>query len=412
MTTSLSPIYGNQYFEQVRTVTSKNEMPSFPESNVLYFIDPPNGFLDMQEKSITVPNGGLFISGHNLELSGMGSTSDGITLFIGDNAGNVFFKDMYVSVSGVGSEVYDITSATGQEAIEMVNFNYLNCTSLGTWNGFRQALESNTGRFGGRPSITLAGTWSGGYRATTTIVRDLDSDMTEPLFKAGAGFNMSSRFLTDMNADIPTNASIADFSGSNFNSPSLLQVRGGIFTRNGGQPNSGDNQFFPNLEPDDLVCEWRENQGLRSTFEGGTLILTSEAATEVNATSTFYDIEGTFTSSNLQHFDSPSNGQLRNLGSNPQEFTLKANLVMESEANNGIQVKLIKWSAADQQFEDLFIAKSTVNNLSGPRDVAICVIDYDVNLEQNDYVKIQVANTSGSNDITLEEDSFIRVGKR
>lgn len=405
---SLWPIYGSRQFDAVQTIRTPFDMPANPSSSVLYYLDFA-GLLEMNY-SINVPAGGLFMSGHNLEMTGIGSTSDNFTLFTGAGAGNVFLSDMFLTTSGANSQVFGLTDVDGTHAIELNNINFTGCTSRGEITNYRQVLERNIGVFGGSPQLTLSGAM-GGLRATTYIVRGLDSGFTGSLYAAGTGLTFSNRFLTDMNCDLPAGASISDFTSGNFLDSSLLQVHGGIFSRN-GVINSGDNQFFPNLDPEDLVCEWRGNNGLRNTHEGGRLTVTTEAETVVSAVDTFYDVSGTWTTDNLQHFSSPVNGQLRNDGKNPQEFIAVGSFVIADGPNNVLNVKLVKWSESNQVFEDVHTVITQVLANTGQRDVAFVDFYYPVTLEVGDYVKLQVANRSGTSNVTFEVDSYLQLVSR
>jgi hypothetical protein len=219
---------------------------------------------------------------------------------------------------------------------------------------------------------------------------------------------MNNRFYTDINVDLPTNASFFDASPSNFTKDSLVQIRGAIFLRD-GETMSGDNAYLPSLDPDDLVCSWYNNVGLRNTNEGGINTVTSEATTTISDQSTYYDVAGVFTPTRLQHFSGASTGTLTNLGVSPIEFNLNASLTVEGTANDSVSVKIVRWVDDLQQFEDVVTQPATINSLSGPRDVAFVVINYGVTLEKNDYLKIQLANLTGTGDLTLEEGSYIRL---
>ena len=202
-------------------VTSPTQLTGLLDSTKEYFLD---GIIDFTGTglNIEVPQGGLNLRGYNFDISGLKCDDAAYTLFTSPvgGSGNVLGADYLIDVNGVGSQVYNLTSDTGNEAFEFSRINYNNCSSLGTITNYRQGLEDGTGRFGGSPSLTLAGTWVGGYRITTSIVRQLSAGMTEPLFKSGAGFTMASRFLTDINVDLPANAALFDFSPSSFTNPS------------------------------------------------------------------------------------------------------------------------------------------------------------------------------------------------
>ena len=366
----------------------------------------------MDSQSIEVPAGGLNLSGYNFDVSQLVSTASAYTMFTSPigGSGNLIGKDYGVDVSGAGSKVYDITDATGFNAFEFARINYNNCSSLGTITGYRQGLESGTGRFGGKPELELAGTWVGGYFIDTSIVRSLD-DGAYTLFKAGPGFSMASRFRSNQNIDLPASASFLDFSASDFVNPSTVQLEGCIITRN-GVFDANDSNLTPNIAASALVCAWSSNNGLPNTFVGGEAAITTEVTTTISVAGTFVDLAGTVTTDDLQHFDSPANGQLRHLGTSPREFALAGQLVLDSGSNDEVDLKVVIFRAATTSFEDAKTQRRVINNLQGGRDVGYFVITENIVLNVNDYVKLQVANVSATADITAELDSFFTVGAR
>lgn len=378
------------------------------DSTKEYFLD---GIIDMGTQSIEVPATGMTIRGYSFDLSGLTSSEDSYTMFTSPvgGSGNLLGTDYFMSVTGAASKVYDLTDATGFNAFEFAQINYINCTSLGEINGYRQGLESGSGRFGGSPSLTLSGTWVGGYRITTTIIRSLEGTMTEPVFKAGTGFTMASRFLTDINCDLPTFAPFCDFSTSNFSNPSTVQVKGAIFSRDGGF-NATDSNIFPNLSASDLECDWDGNIGIENTFVGGESNVTAESTTTISTINTPVDIAGTFGTSDLQHFDAPSNGQLRHIGINPREFIVNFDFVLDGGANNDYTIKLEKYDGATTS--TVYKQTRVVNNIVGGRDVAFYNGQASVVLEQNQYLFWQVENNTGTTNCTLELDSAWSVKER
>ena len=182
-------------------VTQASQLSGVLDSTKEYFID---GQVDMGSQSIEVPAGGLTLSGYNFDVSKLFSSSTSYSLFTSPvgGSGNLIFKDLAIEVTGASSKVYDITSDTGNEAVEIARVNYNNCTSLGSITNYRQGLETGTGRFGGKPELELIGVWSGGYFMDVSIVRAL-ADGAYTLFKAGTGFAMASRFRSNANIDLP-----------------------------------------------------------------------------------------------------------------------------------------------------------------------------------------------------------------
>lgn len=378
-------------------------------SDVAYFID---GVIDMGSQSIEVPAGGITLSGYSFDVSQLVSTASSYTMFVSPvgGSGNIIGSDYAVEVSGSGSKVYDITDATSASAFEFSRINYNNCTSLGTITNYRQGLEFGTGRFGGKPELELSGTWAGGFLIDTSIVRGM-TDGAYSLFKAGAGFVMGSRFKVSQNVDLPASVSFIDFSASNFTNPSTLQLVGSIVTRN-GVSDASDANITPNVLASELVSSWSGNNGLPNTFVGGELTLTTEVTTTITAAGTYVDLAGTFATADLQHFDSPANGQIRHLGASPREFTLSGQLILDSTANDEVDLKVVIFRAATSNFEDKKIQRRVINNLQGGRDVGYFALIDNIILNQNDYVKLQVANATATNNITAELDSFIIVGAR
>jgi len=382
------------------------------DSTKEYFLD---GIIDIGTAKITVPTTGVSIKGYTFDLSGLTSSEDNYTMFVSETSligsGNMLASDCLITTSGVNSKVYEVYDATGFNAFEFQRVNYINCTSLGDIYDYRQGLESGTGRFGGSPSLTLHGTWLGGFRITTSIVRSMSDTTTDPLFKAGTAFVMNSRFLTDINVDLGTLQPLLDFTPANFTNPSTLQLKGCIVSRD-GVIDSTDSNITPNIDNSDIASDWDNNQGLINTFVGGKSQVTVQAVTTVSASNTFYDISGTFTNENLQHFDSPAQGQLRHLGKDPIEFNVLADLNVESSANNVISIRIVKYDSSLASFVNFTPQLRQVNSLVGGRDVAFFTISGSITLEQNDYIKFQISNDSSTANVTLEDNSFYTVQER
>lgn len=381
------------------------------DSSKVYFID---GVVDLGATQITVPTTGMTIKGHSFDISSLTSSEDNYTMFISESiaigSGNLLGADYAIEVTGAGSKVYELYDATGFNAFEFARINYNNCTSLGDLYDYRQGLEEGTGRFGGSPSLTLHGLWRGGYRITTSIVRSLAGTMTEPLFNEGTAFQMNSRFLTDINCDLPTLAPFCDFTQGAFPNPSTVQIKGGIFSRDGAF-DATDANIFPNLDPGDLECDWDGNTGIGNTFVGGRINCTAEVVSTITTQGTAVDLNGTFATSDLQHFDSPASGRLRHIGINPKEFLVNFDFVLTGNQNSEIELFLIKIdSLANVTVE--YTQLRVVNNLQGGRDVTYFGGQTPVRLNQNDLVFWQVANTTGSTDVTLEVDSSWSVAER
>jgi len=395
-------------------VKSSADLAGVLDSTKEYFLD---GIVDMGSTEIIVPVGGLNLKGYDFNISGLISSADNYTMFKSESlavkSGDVLGSDYLVSVTGANSKVYELYSATSNETFEFTRVNYNNCTSLGDLYDYRQGLEFGTGRFGGSPSLTLHGLWAGGYRITTSIVRGLAGTMTEPLFKEGTLFQMNSRFLTDINCDLPTLAPLFDFKPVNFPNPGTIQLRGCEITRDGAY-DADDMNLTPDIGSSDLACYWTQNNGMNNTFVGGASSVITEQVTTVTVQGDWYDIAGVFLGTGEQHFTASTDGKLTHNGSSPREFEITSNLAIEGPSNIEVEVRFRKWDDSASVFIDLdyTIQARQVNSFVGGRDVAFFNINTGVTLDQNDYIQMQVRNNSGTGNVTLESSSFFRVQER
>jgi len=392
-----------------RTVVTKaSDLAGILDSTIEYYID---GIIDMGTQTIEVPSTGLNLRGGSFDISQLISSEDNYTMFVSPvgGSGNVLGQDYSITTSGTNSKVYDLTDATGFNAFEFSRVNYNGCTSLGDIYNYRQGLETGTGRFGGSPSLTLHGTWVGGFRITTSIVRSMSDTTTEPLFKAGTAFQMNSRFLTDINCDLGTLQPFCDFTTAMFPNPSTVQIQGALFSRD-GVFDANDVNIFSNLLASNLACDWTNNLGISNTFVGGSTQCDLEVLTEIVTQNAPLPIAGTFGASDLQHFDIPANGQLRHIGIKPIEYICLHNFVLEGTANNDYKISLVKVSGGTPTIVRSYTRP--INNLSGGRDVAFYTGTTSAILNQNEYVFWEVSNESGTGDCTLELDSNWQVRER
>lgn len=400
--------HGGLSLDNVVAVKSASDLSGVLDSNKVYVID---GVIDMGSQKIEVPPGGLNLRGYTFNVSRLTSSEAGYTMFTSPvgGSGDMLGIDYAIEVTGAGSKVYDLVSATGFDAFEFTRINYNNCSSLGEITNYRQGLESGTGRFGGKPELTLSGVWAGGYFIDTSIVRAL-SDGAYSLFSAGSGFTMASRFRSNSNIDLPASVSFLDFAPANFVNPSILQLQGVIIKRN-GNVDANDTNITPNILASDLASSWSNNNGMPNTFVGGSLTNTSEVITNIVSQNIAVDLAGTFSDSELEHFDSPSNGRLRHLGDTPREFAVSFDFVVDGKDNDNYEVSLVKVdSLANVTIE--YSQVRTINNLQGGRDVGYFNGVSNIILNRNDFVFWQITNLLDDDDCTLELGSQWNVKRR
>ena len=377
-----------------------------------YFIDGIVN-LDGLGVNIEVPQGGIELRGYSFDTSKIICSDNSFTLFTSPvtGSGNVLGENFALEITGVGSQVFDLVSDTGFDAFEFIRVNFNDCSSLGTIDNYRQGLENGTGRFGGKPELTLKGVWVGGYFIDTSIVRSL-IDGSYSLYKAGAGFLMSSRFRSNQNIDLPASVSFFDFADANFVNPSTISIVGAIVTRS-GVFNANDSNITPNITNGSLYSSWSGNTGMKNTFEGGSLTIATEAATVINTQGVFETLNaGSWTSTDLQHFDSPSSGQLRHLGNSPREYNIFASFTIDGTASNEIVLRVSKYDSSTSTTSTVLDQTREINSLVGARDVVFFTININTELDQNDYIFLQIANNSGTANVTSELDSYFRIEKR
>ena len=117
-----------------------------PDSSKLYMLD---GFIDMENVSIEVPEGGLSIAGLNggRDVMGLISDADNHTFFVspvGGYSGDVVMESMTVNGTGANSKCFDLDNAGNSNAIDItgVNFGLFGSTmSCGDLTEYRQLLS-------------------------------------------------------------------------------------------------------------------------------------------------------------------------------------------------------------------------------------------------------------------------------
>ena len=404
-----------QISSTVIRVSQASDLSGTLDSTKTYFID---GIIDMGSTSIEVPSGGLNLIGSTFDVSKLISSATTYTMFTSPvgGSGNLLGRDLAMEVTGAGSQVFNLVSNTGFDAFEFARVNWNNCTSLGTIDNYRQGLESGTGRFGGTPNLTLKGAWVGGYFIETSIVRSLGAGMTGALYQAGVGFTMASRFRSNQNIDLPASAAFIDFTSSNFTNPSTLQLEGCIISR-GGVFDSTDSNITPNVAASDLASNWAGNIGIGNTFVGGRLTVTTDTPTVINTIDVFETIIATtWTADLLEHFDDlavDTNGRgLRHLGNVPRYYEISGDLVVDGPPNDEVTVKVVKYDSSATTTVDIYSQTRQINSFTGSRDVAFFSIPTVVDLDQNDYVYLEISNSTSTGNLTLEGGSVFSVKKR
>ena len=375
------------------------------DSSVEYFID---GIVDMGSTPISVPAGGMTIKGYNFDQSQLVSSEDAYVMFSSAAAGNVLFTDVAFETSGSGSSLFALTSNSGFDAIEMNRVNFINCSSLGYLDNYRQGLESGTGRFGGSPQLEFRNTWVGGYRVTTSIVRGI-GNLPSALFSAGSGFIYNGRFITDINCDLPATGALIDFSASNVTNNESLLINGAYITRS-GTADSADTTIIPNISASSVKCVWVDNTGLPDTTKFISTGVTSESSTSISV-GVPAPLAGTFTVNEESHFDSPANGEVRLIAGNGA-YLVTGEVVLDSSPNRELELTVTMSTDDGLTWPTIVGTVSRpVNNLQGGRDVAFMPLNFIKSIKPGNRLRLEVTNNTDSNNVTAEIGSTLVVTK-
>ena len=215
---------------------------------------------------IEVPAGGnLTINGYGLEASNIIKNVAGESILkspIG-GSGGLQMDAIKFTMGTPTTSCFDLTDATGFNAVECVKVNFEGSGNIGTLNGYRQYLWTNIGIFGLGDGLTFEGTSIGGFSSNSIIVRNL-SGTTGTLFKKGTSFSMASRFSSNANIDIPSGWAILDFEDANFVNSNSLQLQGMFVTR-AGVSDENDALYFPNINEESDKCDWKANEGIKNS---------------------------------------------------------------------------------------------------------------------------------------------------
>lgn len=396
-------LYTSPVIKEFRKVVSVRSAADFGtiDSTILYVID---GQVDMGSTTIEVPATGMSITGHTFDISALTSSENSYQMFTspGGGSGNLLITDCTLTTSGTASQVFDLTDSDGTHAAEFNRVNFTACTSLGEFTDYRQLLESGTGRFSGTPEVTLSGGMNG-YRISTSIVRGI-SNMTS-LFKTGTALTFSGRFVTDINCDLPATGALMDFAPANITNDEALELQGCFITRS-GTVDAGDTTIFPNIDHTSVKSNWKGNTGLPNTQKYIKATCTTEVTTTISAANTYYVLAGTYTVDTNVHFDMPTNGEFRLLTGNGS-YEITGDFIIEGGANDVIDIRVTKSTDGGSTWPTVINhIRRQINSLVGGRDVAFFPLSFIATLEKDDRVRVEVENTTGTSDVTMELDSY------
>lgn len=392
-------IYESQ-FKNIVVVKSKFQLQGNLSSSVLYLLD---GVIDMGSTSITVPEGGLSIAGLNgaRDISKLVSSEDNYTLFVTDTySGNVVMESLSIEVTGTGSQVFNLDNAENSSALDIVNVNFNNCTSLGELTDYRQLFMTTCGFIFIGDGLTFNGTWSGGLAITDSIAIGFPASTT--LFKEGTSLLFEGSVRSNINfLSVASSSVLFDFQESNID-------RDAGFSLDNVRTTADD--AVPNISGSSVKARFRECSGIRDTYVGAEWKLTTETATSIPSAGTPYKIAGTTTYSDEQWFSHTTNNSM--IYDSSEMIEVKINAVFSFTGTNGdqISVYLYKYDSSSSTYVEISESgKFTLNSGGRAENMSVAGI---TTLDTNDRIECWVENYSGARSVTLLENSLCIVEER
>lgn len=382
-------------------VTGPGDLSGDLRSDVVYFID---GNIDMGATQIKVPQGGLTLRGLGRDVSSIFSAENSYTMFIDPDvgyAGDIFMQDMFLTVSGTGSQVYDLDNQQNGGAAECVNFNFVGCTSLGTLNNYRQGLWDDFALIACADGLTIDGTWSGGFAILTSVVVSAGTPFTGTVLKKGASLVVNGSIRSDINAlQLDGTGAVCDFEPTNITNDAEFRMIG---VRTNAASTS-----FPNMPSSSVKARFSNCVGTRNTYVGGQWKITATASTSTTA-ATPVKIAGTTTYDDLQWFSQTTDNAFVYDGTDDIEVNIIADLSFDGTNGHKIKTLIRKWDDSASSY--VTIASSGQQTMSAGNRVDVTSIHGFAMLSTNDRIEMWVENDSNGS-VTAALDGLVSINER
>lgn len=372
-------------------------------SDVVYLID---GVIDMGATQIIVPEGGLTMRGLDFGVSGLTTSEAAHTLFVspaGGYSGDLLMRDMFVTVSGAGSQVFDLDNQENNSAVECTDFNFVFCESLGTLKNYRQGLWSNWATIGCKDGLTMDGTWSGGFAVLTAIIVSAGVPFSGTLLKKGTSLIVNGSIRSDLNAlQLDAAGAISDFEPANIANDAEFRMTG-VRCNAAATP-------FPNMPSSSVKAKFSNCVGFRNTYVGAQWSVTSEAATTITAANTPAKVAGTTTYADQNWFDSVTDNACLYIGSD--EIGVVIHGEMSFTGTNGNQIKVIVRQWDDSAAGYITLSESGPFTMSAGGRAENVPIHAFGDFNQNDRLELWVENLSSSNNVTAKLGGILSINER
>lgn len=367
----------------------------------------PIGMINAGTVELEVSDENLVIVGNSYFVSGIFSTEDNYTMFkneTGQFASNIDIRQCSFWASGVSSKLFDLDGTGNNGAIE---FNSCNIgdfdgqtTEIGTLTGFRQFKTVNCGFFRTQDSLKFAGTWTGGFRITESIVLAQGANST--LFEPVAGLTFAGRCISDINAASvdPTTVTF-DFVESNFLLDGGFQLTGASFAPNSSISVTTDETSIKAYFRD---CVEIKNTHVRALIESTTAVINTlevDVPEKVEgATAIIYNTWMSSVVDNRITIDTNQNIDV--------EVSYRCRV--DAGPNDELAISIVHWDDSTSTFTTVAYELRTVSNLVGGLDVVDFNIDGVVaSVTNGDYFEPRIENTTDGTDATVSVGAKLKI---
>lgn len=141
------------------------------------------------------------------------------------------------------------------------------------------------------------------------------------------------------------------------------------------------------------------------TPDHGEISITSASATTISDTTSYFPVAGTYTlASGADDWDMDSNGQLRYIGAAPREVHVWATASFTAASNNQVLYVGISKNGTDITAADVHTKIGTGT------DVQAVALTATIEVVTNDYVALDVRNTTSTANVTFETAEITVMG--
>ncbi len=279
-------------------------------------------------------------------------------------------------------------STNSNQALDWFGVNFTNCARVGRIKGYSNFILTD-GALLNSSNLKFEGT-VGTVGFSQCIFQNFSSD---PVLEVPADAVVSRRFRIIYSAFVITSTggiSVAEAAIQNSESFILDTVNfsgGGTYLLSAN--NTSDKSLFAN-------CIGTANSGSIAHY----YMVGNSAATAVSVINTFYKVAGSTTAGPVVEKFDLANNRATYVGSRIGFYKITAVLALTSGANNVIYTRIGKNGTSSASSEN-----ATTANAAGRAENAV---SQDIlQLSANDYIEVFVSNSTGTNNITVEDLSVV-----